>query len=47
MKKEQILKNIENYIAIIMTSPELFHDRIDEEILDLLLQIKKYIEGEK
>lgn len=47
MEKDNLLKEIQNYISIILTSPELFHDGIDEELAGLLIQIKKYIESEK
>ena len=43
MKKNELLKYINAYIETIKISPELFHDGIDEEILDLLNEIKKYI----
>ena len=43
MKKEKILQYIQCYIDTIKISPELFHDGIDEEILDLLNEVKKYI----
>lgn len=39
-----MIEEIEAMIKNIMLSPELFHDGIDEEILDLLLKIKKYLE---
>lgn len=42
-----MIKEIENMITVIINSPELFHDGIDEEIVSLLVQIKKYIKGDK
>jgi hypothetical protein len=45
MKK--IINDIDNILALIYDSPELFHDGIDEDIIDLLLKIKKYIESEE
>ena len=42
-----MIKKINNMILIIKESPELFHDGIDEEIIDLLNEIKKYLESEK
>lgn len=47
MTKDEILKNIENYISVILTSPELFADGIDTELAELLIKIKKYIKEEK
>ena len=43
MTKKEILDYISSYIEIIKISPELFHDGIDDELLDLLLEVKKYI----
>lgn len=43
MKKEDLLKYIQSYIDVIKISPELFHDGIDDELLDLLKEVKKYI----
>lgn len=43
MNKKDILNYISAYIETIKISPELFHDGIDEEILDLLYAVKKYI----
>ena len=43
MKKEELLKYIQSYIDVIRISPELFSDGIDEELLDLLNEVKKYI----
>lgn len=43
MTKKEILDYINSYIETIKISPELFHDGIDEEILDLLNEVKKYI----
>lgn len=45
--KNKILNEIDNIIALIYDSPELFHDGIDEEIIDLLKKIRKYIESEE
>lgn len=39
-----MIEEIEAMIKNIMWSPELFHDGIDEEILELLLKIKKHLE---
>ena len=38
-----MIKEIDNMISLIISSPELFHDGIDEEIVSLLVQLKKYI----
>lgn len=46
MDKQGVLKEIANMIAVIAQSPELFHDGIDEEIMELLLQTKTFIEKE-
>ena len=43
MLKDKLISELENMIKVIITSPELFHDGIDEEILSLLLQVKRYI----
>lgn len=43
MQKKELLEYINSYIETIKISPELFHDGIDEEILDLLYTVKKYI----
>ena len=40
-------KGINNILALIYDSPELFHDGIDEDIIDLLVEIRKYIESER
>lgn len=42
-----MIKEIENMIAVIISSPELFHDGIDEEIVSLLVKIEKYIKEKK
>jgi len=47
IKKENILIGIDDYIKVIEESPELFHDGIDIEILDLLKTIKKYLLEER
>ena len=47
MEKEKILQSIENYIYVLISNPELFSDGIDEELAELLIKIKKYIESEK
>lgn len=39
----KIIKDIDNMILVIVDSPELFHDRIDCELLELLAQIKMFI----
>lgn len=41
-----MLAEIDNMIKNIINSPELFHDGIDEEILELLLKIKKNLKEE-
>lgn len=46
MKKE-IIDSIDNIVALIYDSPELFHDGIDDDIIVLLKEIRKYIEKEK
>lgn len=46
MKKEEILSYIQCYIDNIKISPELFHDGIDKELLELLKTVKKYIQGD-
>ena len=46
MNKEQIIQHINNYIYVLISNPELFHDGIDEELAQLLVEIKKYIESE-
>lgn len=45
--KKKILSDINNILALIYDSPELFHDGIDEDIIDLLVEIRKYIESER
>ena len=47
MNKERIIKDINNMKQVIQENPELFHDGIDLELLDLLNDIKKYIEEKK
>ena len=42
-----MIKEIDNMISVIISSPELFHDGIDEEIVELLIRIKKEIEVSK
>lgn len=37
----KLIKEIINMIQVIKESPELFHDGIDEEIIELLERIKK------
>ena len=44
MKKRELLSYINDYIKTIEISPELFHDGIDEEIIEVLKEAKKYIE---
>lgn len=44
MRKKELLDYIKSYIETIEISPELFHDGIDEEIIDVLKEAKKYIE---
>lgn len=39
-----MIKKIDNWIDIIKDNPELFHDGIDEDLIKLLNDIKKYIE---
>ena len=43
MNKKELIEYIQSYIDVIKISPELFHDGIDKEILDLLIEVKKYI----
>jgi hypothetical protein len=43
--KKIIISEINNMLANINCSPELFHDGIDLEIKDLLYEIKKFIEN--
>lgn len=38
-----MIEEIEIMIKNIINSPELFSDGIDEEILELLLKVKKYL----
>ena len=38
-----MIEEIEAMIKNIINSPELFHDGIDEEILELLFKIRKII----
>ena len=46
MSKDELIKYINCYILNIKISPELFHDGIDKELLDLLIECKKYIKEE-
>ena len=39
----KLLKKINNMIQVIEENPELFHDGIDEEIVDLLKEIRENI----
>lgn len=39
-----MIEEIDDMIKIILECPELFHDGINEDILRLLIKIKKYIE---
>lgn len=39
-----MIQEIDSMIANILISPELFHDGIDEEIIELLIKIKKEME---
>lgn len=41
--KKTIIEDINNMLANINCSPELFHDGIDFEIKDLLYEIKNYL----
>lgn len=41
--REEIIQEINNMLVVVADSPELFHDGIDEELLELLADIKKYI----
>lgn len=43
LEKKSLIYCIDNMLKNIEISPELFSDGIDEEIIELLLQIKKYI----
>lgn len=43
--KNKILKDIKNMIQVIDDNEELFHDGIDEELIDLLVEIKEYLES--
>lgn len=45
--KNKILNEIDNTIALIYDSPELFHDGIDNDIVTLLKRIRRYIEKEE
>ncbi len=45
--KNKILNEIDNIIALIYDSPELFHDGIDNDIVTLLKRIRRYIEKEE
>lgn len=42
-----MLEEINNMISVIKDCPELFHDNIDTDIIDLLERIKKYIKGDE
>lgn len=45
--KAKTMLEINRMIQVIEESPELFHDGIDEEIIDLLKKIIKYLRSEK
>ena len=42
-----MLQEIKDMIQVIQDCPELFHDGIDVEIIDLLKRIEKYIKIKK
>ena len=46
MDRIKVLNEINNMLEVIKTSPELFHDGIDEEIMQVLKYAKKYIQGD-
>lgn len=47
MNKKKMISYIQEMIEVILESPELFHDGIDEEIIDLLEYLKKELRKEQ
>ncbi len=45
--KNNLINEICNYKILIMESPELFSDGMDDEIINLLNKILKYLEREE
>lgn len=45
--KNKLIDEIYNYKVLIMESPELFSDGMDDEIINLLNKILKYLEREE